>query len=38
MNNNECKFSEHCHAFTAIDGKSVTAKSKEPAPADTDAS
>ena len=38
MNNNERKFSEHCHAFTAIDGKSMTAKSKEPAPAATDTS
>lgn len=38
MNNKECRFSDRCKAFTAVDGKSTTAKSKEPAPAATDTS
>ena len=38
MNYNECKFSEHCHAFTAVDSKNTIVKSNEPAPAATDTS
>lgn len=38
MNNKECRFSDHCKAFTAVDSKNTIVKSNEPAPAATDTS